>query len=103
MNNEEYKYGFNDGDISIIKFSKGLDENKIRKISELKKEPKWLLDYRLDSYQKFLKLENPNFGPSLEDINFNDIHYFVKASDKTSDQWEKVPTKIKNTFNMNQK
>lgn len=98
MNNEEYKYGFNDGDISIIKFSKGLDENKIRKISELKKEPKWLLDYRLDSYQKFLKLENPNFGPSLNDIDFNDIHYFVKASDTTSDQWANVPTKIKNTF-----
>ncbi|MDD3341018.1 MAG: Fe-S cluster assembly protein SufB [Bacilli bacterium] len=98
MNNEEYKYGFNDGDVSVVKFSKGLDEEKIRNISSLKKEPKWLLDYRLKSYQNFLNIENPTWGPSLKDIDLDDIYYFVKASDNTSDKWEKVPTKIKNTF-----
>lgn len=96
--NEEYKYGFNDGDVGVVKFSKGLDEEKIRQISAIKKEPNWLLEYRLKSYQHFLKLENPNFGPDLSDIDFDDIHYFIKASDSTSENWEKVPTKIKDTF-----
>ena len=49
-----------------------LDENLIRKISLGKNEPEWMLEFRLNSYRKFLELDNPNFGPKI-DINFDDI------------------------------
>lgn len=98
MKKEEYKYGFNDGKISVIDLEKGLTKEKIIEISKLKKEPEWLLDYRLSSYDLFLSMENPNFGPDLSEIDLNDINYYVKATETTSESWDKVNPKIKNTF-----
>lgn len=98
MNETDYKYGFNDGEVGLIKFDKGLDEDKIRKIVKIKNEPEWLLNYRLESYQNFLNIANPLWGPDLSDIDLNDIYYFLKASNDVSENWEKVPNKIKDTF-----
>ena len=53
---------------------KGLTKTKIKEISKIKKEPKWMLDFRLNSFEKFEELDNPIFGPVL-DINFDDINY----------------------------
>jgi len=94
----DYKYGFNDGEIGILKLEKGLNEDIIRKISKLKGEPKWVLEFRLNSYQKFLEINNPKWGPDLSEIDFDDIYYYLKPIKKAQDNWEKVPQKIKNTF-----
>ena len=98
MNDIDYKYGFNDGDVSVLKFEAGLTEEKIREISRIKKEPTWLLEYRLNAYKAFLELDNPKWGPDLSKINLDDIYYYLKASDKVSENWELVPEKINNTF-----
>lgn len=94
----DYKYGFSDKDTSVLKFEKGLTEEIINRISENKKEPEWVKKYRLESYQYFLKFENPKWGPNLEEINFDDIYYYIKPSDKATDNWDEVNETIKDTF-----
>ena len=95
----EYKYGFNDEDVSVFKTQKGLNEDVIREISRHKGEPDWMLEYRLKSYKEFIARPLPNFGPDLSEINFDDFTYFIKPSDKVSNNWEEVPQSIKDTFN----
>ncbi len=75
----------------------GLDENKIKEISKLKKEPNWMTDFRLKAYQTFIETPNPNFGPELK-IDFDKINYYKKVTDKVEDDWNKVACPIKNTF-----
>ena len=76
---------------------KGINKSKVLEISKLKKEPKWMRDFRLNSYLKFEELANPSFGPELK-IDFDDITYYKKIGDIEND-WEKVPKDIKETFN----
>ena len=76
---------------------KNLSEDKVRKISEIKKEPTWMTDFRIKSYQKFIELKNPNFGPKLE-IDFDIINYYKRVSDEVQNDWNRVDENIKNTF-----
>lgn len=73
-----------------------LNEELVRKISKLKNEPEWMLDFRLNSLKSFFELDNPLFGPKIE-IDFDKINYYKKVSD-TKDDWNKVDGDIKNTF-----
>ena len=75
----------------------GLDENKIIEISKIKKEPKWMTDFRLNAYKTFREMPNPNFGPELK-INFDLINYYKRVSEKTEKSWDKVDCNVKNTF-----
>ena len=70
--NEDYKYGFKDEDISVFKTQKGLNEDIIREISNIKQEPQWMLEFRLKAYEMFRKLKNPKWGPNLNSIDFDD-------------------------------
>ncbi len=76
---------------------KGLTIDKIKEISKLKKEPKWMLDFRLNAFNKFIELPNPNFGPELK-IDFENINYYKRLSDEVFNDWNKVPEKAKKTF-----
>ena len=80
-----------------MKKTLGLDENKIIEISNTKKEPKWMTDFRLNAYKTFKETPNPNFGPELK-INFDLINYYKRVSEKTENNWQKVDCNIKNTF-----
>lgn len=73
-----------------------LNEELIRKISNIKKEPGWMLEFRLNSLKSFFELDNPNFGPKI-DIDFSKINYYKKVSDE-KDDWAKVDVNIKQTF-----
>lgn len=75
---------------------KGINKSKVIEISKLKKEPKWMTDFRLKSYEKFEELSNPSFGPELK-IDFDDITYYKKVGKNESD-WDKVPKEVKDTF-----
>lgn len=75
---------------------KELNEKLVRKISKLKGEPEWMLDFRLNSLKSFFELDNPKFGPNIE-IDFDKINYYKKVSE-TKDDWNKVDGNIKNTF-----
>ena len=73
-----------------------LNEELIRKISNIKKEPGWMLEFRLNSLKSFFELDNPNFGPKIN-IDFSKINYYKKVSDE-KDDWAKVDVNIKQTF-----
>ena len=75
---------------------KVLNEELIRWVSNKKHEPKFMLDFRLKSFKKFMELDNPKFGPKI-DIDFNNINYYKSDSNLEND-WEKVDKHIKNTF-----
>ena len=95
---EDYKYGFKDKDVSIVKTDIGLNEDIIRQISKLKNEPEWMLEYRLKSYKAFLKLPLPSFGPDLSSLDYDTYTYFTRLSNKESQSWDEVPETVKNTF-----
>lgn len=94
----QYEYGFNDGDVNVLKLEKGLNEKIISQISSLKNEDSWLLENRLKAYKIFLEKPNPLWGPDLSFINFDQYIYYVKPSEKMEKSWDKVPEKIKKTF-----
>ena len=80
-----------------IKLEKGLNESKVKIISEIKKEPEWMCDFRVKSYKEFIKQGLPSFGPEIN-IDFDKITYYSKIDDKISNKWDNVDANIKNTF-----
>jgi Fe-S cluster assembly protein SufB len=78
--------------------SKGLDEEIIRRISSIKKEPEWMLEFRLNAFKIFNAKKLQSWGPDLSKINLNDLHYYVRPTEKKEADWSKVPEHIKNTF-----
>ncbi len=95
---KDYEYGFSDKRESVYETQKGLSEDIIREISAYKNEPEWMLDFRLRSYKKFLDMEMPTWGCDLSNLDFNDIIYYVKPSEKVEKSWDDVPEDIKETF-----
>jgi len=95
---EEYEHGYYFPDQSVFKTKKGLDEDVIRAISARKDEPEWMLNYRLKSYETFLKKDFPNWGANIGDIDFDEIYYYAKPVDKQQRSWDDVPDDIKETF-----
>lgn len=77
---------------------KGLDEGIVRTISEIKGEPRWMLDYRLKALGIYNSRPLPEWGASLDEIDFNDIHYYASPTDEKVDAWDMVPDEIKETF-----
>lgn len=78
-------------------FPKGLSELTVMEISKLKNEPKWMLESRLKAYEHFINRKQPNWGPDLSDLNFQDIKYYAYAGE-SKDNWEDVPSEVKATF-----
>lgn len=76
---------------------KHLSKEFIIELSKLKQEPDWMLDFRLKSYEKFLELENPKFGPALT-FSFDEILYYKNEYKKFENDWKNVDKEVKNTF-----
>lgn len=95
---EDYKYGFKVNDNPIFKTGKGLSKEVVMEISRQKDEPKWMLDFRLKAFEIFESKKMPTFGADLSGIDFNNIHYYLKPSDKPVRDWDDVPEDIKYTF-----
>lgn len=95
---EEYKYGFHDRDVSVYKTKKGLTKATIEEISRLKHEPDWMLAFRLNAFAQFEKMPIQDWGPSLEELDFDDYTYYIKPSDTQEKDWSQVPETIKDTF-----
>lgn len=96
----EEAYGFHDDDVKYsFKSQKGLNEEIVRQISAMKNEPEWMTQIRLEAYRIFLEKETPQWGGHLNGINYDDIYYYVRATDKVGTDWNEVPEEIKDTFN----
>ena len=100
--NADYKekFGFHDSETGYaFKAPKGLTRGLVEQISEFKEEPEWMLEFRLKALDHFLSRPQPTWGsPMLAEVDYDNIHYFVRASEKSSRTWDDVPDDIKNTF-----
>jgi Fe-S cluster assembly protein SufB len=96
----ETKYGFFDKDEALFKSNKGLTPEIVAMISEMKDEPQWMRDFRQRSLETFREKSNPAWGEGngLENIDFDNIHYFVRATDRDERSWDDVPEYIRKTF-----
>jgi Fe-S cluster assembly protein SufB len=97
---EDYRHGFHDPENYVFKSDKGLTREIVERISAMKDEPAWMRDFRLKAYELFISKPMPTWGDTalLGEIDFADIHYFVKSTDQTERSWEDVPEDIKRTF-----
>jgi Fe-S cluster assembly protein SufB len=98
INLDDYKYGFSVPENYVFKSRKGLDEDIIKEISWMKGEPEWMTKFRLHAYRAFLKRPLPQWGGNLNDIDFDDIYYYIKPTDRQERSWDDVPDDIRNTF-----
>ncbi len=93
------RYGFHDAENYLYKAPKGLNKEIIAKISEFKDEPQWMRDFRMKAHDYFLARPQPTWGsPMLADVDYDDIHYFVRASERAERSWDDVPEDVKKTF-----
>ncbi|MDQ6826359.1 MAG: Fe-S cluster assembly protein SufB [Candidatus Eremiobacteraeota bacterium] len=98
---EDYRHGFHDSEENyVFKSGKGLTPEIVERISAMKDEPQWMRAFRLKALATFESKPMPTWGDSklLAEINFDDIHYFVKSTEGTQKSWDDVPDDIKRTF-----
>lgn len=94
----DYAYGFADPEAYLARTPKGLTEETVRAISAYKKEPEWMLEKRLAAFKIFQEKPMPTWGADLSGIDFDEMTYFLRASDRPERSWEDVPDAIKKTF-----
>ena len=97
----DYRFELHAPENATIRFDKGLSEQVVRDISALKDEPEWMTELRVKAYNHFIERPMPDWGNchSLNQINFDNVTYFLRSSDATKNDWDDVPEDIKNTFN----
>ncbi len=99
LNMDYSKYDFKDSTEMYVHLSKkGLSKDTVIEISKMKNEPQWMLDFRLRSYEIFMKKPMPTWGGDLSAIDFQNIYYYMRATEKVEKNWDDVPENVKNTF-----
>ncbi|OMH26326.1 Fe-S cluster assembly protein SufB [Tersicoccus phoenicis] len=93
-----YEYGWADRDVAGASARRGVDEDVVRDISGKKNEPQWMLDLRLKGLKYFDRKPMPLWGSDLSDIDFDNIKYFVRSTEKQAGSWEELPEDIRNTY-----
>jgi Fe-S cluster assembly protein SufB len=93
------RFGFHDAENYLYKAPKGINREIVEKISEFKSEPQWMRDLRLKALEHFFAREQPTWGsPLLAEVDYDNIHYFVRASERAERSWDDVPDDVKKTF-----
>ena len=93
-----YEYGWHDSDAAGMSAQRGLSEDVVRNISALKNEPEWMLNQRLKALRLFGKKPMPSWGSDLSGIDFDNIKYFVRSTEKQATSWDELPEDIKATY-----
>ena len=97
--NEDYsKYDFKDPEDFVFRSKRGLTKSTVEEISKMKNEPEWMLNIRLKSYEYFMQRPMPLWGADLSRIDFDNIYYYAKPTDKMGTDWKDVPENIRKTF-----
>src|SRR6476620_8845263 len=94
----KYKFGWADSDVAGAAARRGLSDEVVRDISAKKNEPDWMLDLRLKGLRLFGKKPMPTWGADLTDIDFDNIKYFVRSTEKQAASWEDLPAEIRETY-----
>ena len=95
------KYGFHNGDTPedyFFKSGRGLSHELVEMISEHKNEPDWMRKFRHKSLDYFLARPLPTWGGDVSGIDFENIYYYIKPTEKQADSWEDLPADIKDTW-----
>jgi Fe-S cluster assembly protein SufB len=95
---ENYKFGWSDPDVYATHVERGLSEQVVRNISALKSEPEWMLELRLKGLKLFGKKPMPSWGADLGGIDFDNIKYFVRSTEKMAATWDDLPEDIRATY-----
>jgi Fe-S cluster assembly protein SufB len=97
---ENYQYGFHDDEQSVVHFKAepGINETVVAQISDMKGEPEWMKEFRLNAYRVFTRKPTPTWGGDLSEIDFDKIYYYIKPKGENSRTWDDVPEYIKRTF-----
>ncbi len=93
-----YQYGWHDADTAGSIAERGLSEQTVRRISALKSEPEWMLELRLKALKMFERKPMPTWGADLSGIDFDNIKYFVRSTEKQAQTWDDLPEDIKRTY-----
>ena len=93
-----YDFGWADKDVAGANARRGINEDVVRDISAKKNEPEWMLEMRLKALRLFLKKPMPAWGSDLGGIDFDNIKYFVRSTEKQAASWDDLPDDIKNTY-----
>ncbi|WP_033440775.1 Fe-S cluster assembly protein SufB [Saccharothrix sp. NRRL B-16314] len=93
-----YEFGWSDSDVAGASARRGLNEDVVRDISAKKNEPEWMLDFRLKALRLFDRKPMPTWGSDLSGIDFDNIKYFVRSTEKQAATWDDLPDEIKNTY-----
>jgi Fe-S cluster assembly protein SufB len=94
----KYEFGWADPDFAGATARRGLNEAVVREISALKSEPEWMLQARLKALRLFERKPMPTWGADLSGIDFDNIKYFVRSTEKQAASWDDLPADIKNTY-----
>src|ERR671925_1772353 len=94
----EERWGWRTPENYVFEPKKGLSREVVEEISWMKSEPEWMRKFRLKAFDRWERRPIPQWGADLSQIDFDDIYYYLKASEKTERSWEDVPDDIKNTF-----
>ena len=98
MQMEDYRFGFRYPDSSVYSTGKGLSEEVVRQISRQKDEPEWMLNFRLRALESFYRKPMPKWGADLKKIDFDEIIYYARPTEKQSRSWDDLPDSIKKTY-----
>ena len=93
-----YKFGWADSDVAGASARRGLSEEVVRDISARKNEPEWMLKLRLQGLRNFGRKPMPSWGADLSGIDFDNIKYFVRSTEKQAASWDELPADIKSTY-----
>ena len=93
-----YALGWSDEEDYVFKPRRGLDADIVREMSFMKKEPEWMLNFRLKSLNRFERRPLPTWGGELGGIDFDNIYYYIKPTEEQVSEWDEVPDSIKNTY-----
>jgi Fe-S cluster assembly protein SufB len=95
---DEYGYDFVTEDKPVFKSRKGLDEDIVRQISAHKEEPAWMLEFRLKALKIFESKPMPEWGGDLDQLDLDEIYFYIRPQDRMEHSWDDVPDEIKDTF-----
>jgi len=93
-----YEFGWSDPDAAGDNAKRGINEDVVTDISSKKSEPEWMTQLRLKGYNYFTKKPMPSWGSDLSGIDFDNIKYFVRSTERQASSWEELPEDIKNTY-----
>jgi Fe-S cluster assembly protein SufB len=92
------KYGFHDPENYVFKSKRGLSPEGVEEISHHKSEPEWMRKFRLKSLEYFRARPLPQWGGNLNDIDFDNIYYYLKPTEKQATSWDDLPADIRSTW-----